>query len=69
MSGYIGKTKNNQSGGFIGSDTLPPMFVNSQTVNRDLTVKTGTSSISAGPITQNVGTVVTIEDGARWVIL
>jgi hypothetical protein len=60
------------SGGGTGSSfpgTNPPIFVNSNTISANATIVTGTSGISAGPITINDGVSVTIATGSRWVIL
>jgi hypothetical protein len=44
-------------------------YENSQVLTTSYTVVTGKSAMSAGPITLNAGVVVTIEAGARWVVV
>lgn len=44
-------------------------YENSQVLTTSYTVVTGKSAMSAGPITLNSGVVVTIEPGARWVVV
>jgi hypothetical protein len=44
------------------------IFVNSQTVAVSYTVPTGSSAMSAGPMTVASGQSVTVSSGARWVI-
>jgi hypothetical protein len=46
-----------------------PFIVNSQTVSINYSIPSGSSAMSAGPITVNSGIVVTIPSGSRWVVL
>lgn len=39
------------------------------TVTGDYTLEAGRNGVSAGPITVEDGVTITIEDGARWVIV
>jgi len=52
-----------------GNSTTKGMWVNSQTINEDITVTTGNSATSTGPITIAAGKAVTLEAGVRWMIL
>ena len=45
------------------------IFVNSQTVNDDYSVPSGSSALSSGPITVAGGVTVTLPSGSRWVVL
>jgi len=60
------------SGGGTGSSfpgTNPPIFVNSNTISANVTIVTGTSGTSTGPITINDGVSVTVQSGSKWVVL
>lgn len=60
------------SGGGTGSSfpgTNPPIFVNSNTIAANVTIVSGTSGMSAGPITINDGVTITVQDGSKWVVL
>lgn len=45
------------------------LTVNSMTVAVSYTIPTGSSAMSAGPITVNGGITVTVPSGSRWVVL
>ena len=45
------------------------IYVNSKTVSASFTVPSGSSAMSAGPITVATGQSVTVSSGSRWVIL
>jgi hypothetical protein len=45
------------------------IVVNSQTVATSYTIATGSSAMSAGPITVASGQTVTVSSGSRWVVL
>lgn len=45
------------------------LYVNSQTVATSYTIESGTSAMSAGPITVASGQTVTVSSGSRWVVL
>ena len=59
----------------VGSGTGPafapsvPIFENTQTVTTSYTITSGSSALSAGPVTLNSGVTVTIPSGSRWVIV
>ncbi len=44
-------------------------MVNSQTVAVSYTIATGSSGMSAGPITVASGQSVTVSSGSRWVVV
>ena len=58
-------------GGGTGQAFAPsvPIFENTQTVSQSYTITSGSSAMSAGPITLSSGVAVTIPSGSRWVIL
>ena len=45
------------------------IHVNSKTVSASYTIPSGSSAMSAGPMTVATGQTVTISSGSRWVIL
>ena len=45
------------------------IYVNSKTVSASYTIPSGSSAMSAGPITVASGQSVTISSGSRWVVL
>lgn len=45
------------------------IFVNNLTIDVSYTIATGTSGMSAGPITVASGTTVTVASGSRWVVM
>ena len=45
------------------------LFVNSANINISYTVESGTNAMSAGPISVEEGSVITVEEEARWVII
>jgi hypothetical protein len=45
------------------------LIINNLTVSMSLTIPTGYSATSSGPITVNSGVVVTVPSGSRWVVL
>lgn len=45
------------------------IFVNNLTINTSYTVATGTSGMSAGPVTVAGGVTVTVASGSRWVVM
>lgn len=56
-------------GQYFGSAATKAIAYNSQTISENVTVTTGNSGLSAGPITISSGYSVTVESGSRWVIL
>jgi hypothetical protein len=45
------------------------IVVNSNTVSANYTIPSGSSAMSAGPMTVSSGVVVTVSSGSRWVVL
>jgi hypothetical protein len=45
------------------------IVVNSNTVSANYTIPSGSSAMSAGPMTVSSGIVVTVSSGSRWVVL
>lgn len=45
------------------------LLINSQTVTANISIPSGSSAISAGPITVASGITVTIPSGSRWVVV
>ena len=56
-------------GGATGGGTDEVFYENGQTVNADYTIVSTKNALSAGPITVAGGATVTIESGARWVVI
>jgi len=56
-------------GQYFGSAATKAIAYNSQSIAENVTVTTGNSGISAGPITISSGYAVTVEAGSRWVIV
>jgi hypothetical protein len=56
----------NSSGALVNTG---PFFVNSQTVSTSYGIPSGSSAVSAGPITVNSGVSVTVPSGSKWVVL
>ena len=52
-----------------GGGTNEIFYENDQAVTNDYTLISSRNAITAGPITINDGVIVTIEDGASWVIV
>jgi len=49
--------------------TTAQMYENTQTVSTSYSITSGSSAMSAGPITLGAGVTVTIPAGSRWVIV
>jgi hypothetical protein len=60
VSGAVTATSFNATSGFIE---------NSQTLASNYTVVTGRNAMSTGPVTVSDGVIITIQDGARWVVI
>lgn len=56
-------------GQFFGSAAIKAIAYNSNTIGENVTVTTGNSGLSAGPITISSGFAVTVASGSRWVVL
>ena len=46
-----------------------PIYENTQTVSATYTLTSGSSAVSAGPITISSGATVTVPSGSKWVVL
>ena len=46
-----------------------PIYENTQTVSATYTITSGSSAVSAGPITISSGVTVTVPSGSKWVVL
>ena len=59
------------SGQIVGTilDATNGIHVNSKTVSSNYTIPSGSSAMSAGPITISSGVTVTVSSGSRWVVL
>lgn len=58
------------SGGqYFGSAATKAIAYNSNSIAENVTVTTGNNGLSAGPITVSSGFTVTVQSGARWVIV
>ena len=64
MVGVASTASDNQA---FTSDTV--MYENFQTVRSNYTITTGSSAMSAGPITIADGVIVTIPNGSDWSIV
>jgi hypothetical protein len=49
--------------------TGAPIYENTQTVGTSYSITSGSSAMSAGPITLSSGVTVTLPAGSRWVIV
>lgn len=56
-------------GQYLGTATTKAIAYNSQTIAENLSLTSGTSGLSAGPVTISSGYTVTIPSGCRWVIV
>lgn len=65
------KVASSMVGGGTGQAFAPsvPIYENTQTVTSSVTITSGSSALSAGPVTLNSGVTVTIPSGSRWVIV
>jgi hypothetical protein len=46
-----------------------PITSNTQVVTSSYTIPTGSSGMSAGPVTINAGVTITVSAGSRWVVV
>jgi len=53
----------------IGAGSGGAVMQSTQTVTGSTTLSSGTNHMSIGPITINSGVTVTVNSGARWVIV
>ena len=56
-------------GQYFGTATTKAIAYNSQSIAENITVTSGNSGLSAGPITISSGYAVTVASGSRWVIV
>jgi hypothetical protein len=56
-------------GSIGGGATSDAIYENSATIVEDITIVTGRNGMSTGPITINSGVTVTVESGARYVVI
>jgi hypothetical protein len=56
-------------GSIGGGATSDAIYENSATITENITIVTGRNGMSTGPITINSGVTVTVESGARYVVL
>jgi hypothetical protein len=65
------KVSSTMVGGGTGQVFAPstPIYENTQTISADTTITSGSSAVSAGPITISSGVTVTIPSGSTWVVL
>jgi hypothetical protein len=50
-------------------ETSGAFHTNSQSVASNYTIPSGSSSVSAGPVTISSGVTVTVSSGSKWVVL
>lgn len=62
-------TSSVSGGQYFGSAATKAIAYNSQTIAENVTVTSGNSGLSAGPITISSGFAVTVASGSRWVIV
>jgi len=67
FEGYDGTAWGAIGGG--GGATSDAIYENSATVTENVTLVTGRNGMSTGPITINSGITVTVESGARYVVI
>lgn len=56
-------------GGATGGGSDEVFYENDQTVNYDYTIVATKNAMSTGPVTINSGVAVTVETGARWIVI
>jgi len=56
-------------GSIGGGATSDAVYENSAIIAEDITIVTGRNGMSTGPITINSGVTVTVESGARYVVI
>ena len=67
FEGYNGTEWGAIGGG--GGATADAIYENSATIAENITIATGRNGMSTGPITVNSGVTVTVESGARYVVI
>lgn len=69
FEGYDGSAWGSIGGGATGGGTDEVFVENDQTVTDDYTVTSNKNAMSTGPIEIDDGVTVTVESGARWVVI
>lgn len=67
--GYQGSAWSGIGGGATGGGNDQVFVENDQTVTTSYTISANKNAMSTGPLTINDGVVITIPDGANWVVL
>ena len=65
----VGYTGSAGAGGAKGGGSDQIFYENDQTITASYTIPVGKNALTTGPVTISSGTVVTISDGSRWVIV
>ena len=69
ISQIPGTMLGNSQVGTIGVNLGLPIIENTQAINANYSISTGSSAYSVGPITIATGVAVTIPTGSKWVLL
>ena len=69
FEGYDGNAWGSIGGGATGGNSDEVFYENDQTVTADYTVTSNRNAMTAGPIDIQSGVTVTVESGARWVVV
>jgi hypothetical protein len=69
FEGYNGATWTSVGGGATGGGSDEVFIENAQTINTSYTIASTRNAMTTGPVTVADGVIVTISDGARWVVL
>ena len=69
FEGYNGTSWGSVGGGATGGGADAVFIENDQTINTDYTVVSTKNAMTTGPIEVASGVTVTIETGARWVVI
>jgi hypothetical protein len=69
FEGYNGTIWGSVGGGATGGGSDAVFVENDQTVTTSYTIPSTKNAMSTGPITVDDGVVVTVSDGARWVVI
>ena len=69
VEGYTGYTGSAGAGGATGGGSDQVFYENGQTITTSYTIPLGKSAMTTGPVSVSSGTVVTVSNGSRWVIL
>jgi hypothetical protein len=56
-------------GQYLGAAAVKAIAYNAQSIAENLTVLSTYNAMSVGPISINSGNTVTVESGARWVVI